>query len=31
MDDLIARRALVEGVEACAVRQPDTELGVIDG
>ncbi|MGA4867162.1 DUF6233 domain-containing protein [Streptomyces lavendulocolor] len=31
VDDLTARRALVEGVEACAVCRPDTELGLIDG
>ncbi|MFG3510636.1 DUF6233 domain-containing protein [Streptomyces sp. NPDC047821] len=31
VDDLTARRALVEGVEACAVRRPDTKLGLIDG
>jgi hypothetical protein len=25
-----ARRALIEGVEACAVCRPDTELGLLD-
>ncbi|MFC8920467.1 DUF6233 domain-containing protein [Streptomyces sp. NPDC047821] len=31
VDDLTARGALVEGVEACVVCRPDTELGLIDG
>ncbi|MFG3510269.1 DUF6233 domain-containing protein [Streptomyces sp. NPDC047821] len=31
VDDLAARRALVEGVEACAVCRPDSELGMLEG
>ncbi|MGA4867493.1 DUF6233 domain-containing protein [Streptomyces lavendulocolor] len=30
VDDLTARRALVEGVEACGVCRPDNELGMLD-
>lgn len=29
-DEVTARRAIVEGVEACAVCRPDTELGMLD-
>jgi hypothetical protein len=29
-DEMTARRAIVEGVEACAVCRPDNELGMLD-